>query len=220
MINTNGNPGKIRLYRYIGIIVAVAVMTGCASRAGYATKLLYQSDDFDGADFSHRTILLLPVTLENGFDTTGMLSPSRQAQWLLKRRPDLKFVFRNHFESTYYSAHDKAALNSFYGALFEGDVLAAQTSDSVWAHMKADYLLVTSIKNSATIRDFERNIKKTLRCETELWDIENTEVVWRISTVGNILNGTEGDAEFIWGALQEAYNSIPAFRPALNEENW
>ncbi|MBD3322450.1 MAG: hypothetical protein GF350_15215 [Chitinivibrionales bacterium] len=207
-------------YPFIGIACMVFAQTGCSSHAAYRSTLLYQSDDFDGGDFAHNTVMILPVIYENGFDTSANRSPTIQAEWLMKQRPDLSFTFKEKFESRYRSAYGFSGLNQFYRALYNGDVVAAQTSDSIWTAMEADFLLVTAIKSGAIIKDFDRNTKKRIRCETELWDIQNSEVVWRAATVGSSVNGTNSTGDFILGALFETYKSIPAFKPAMNEKNW
>jgi hypothetical protein len=199
---------------------------GCApyARRGavvrYTAKLLYANDAFNGASFSGQSLLVLPGLTGKGPVAIRAFSPRQMGSSLQKLRKDLHLSYGEAFEQAYKKSHDERSLFNFYASLFNGDVIAIQTSDSVWKTIDAAYVLVVRLKYAAVIRGFDGNSHKRLSMEVELWDVKVSETVWRLEVQGFDDAGTNTDDHFIGNALCEAFLRMPGYVPSNNESDW
>jgi hypothetical protein len=164
--------------------------------------------------------MVLPVLTRNGHDTASFFSPRQQIEILKKVRDDLHYSTSEDFEKKYLSSHDSLSLSRFYQSLYKGEVVKAQTSDSLWKAMDASYMLFVCIRHAVTIRSFDANSRRNLRLDAELWDVASGETVWRVEVTGIDKNNGTTDARFIRGGLHEAFGKLPGYVPANNENNW
>ncbi|HAJ80759.1 MAG TPA: hypothetical protein DCO75_13430 [Fibrobacteres bacterium] len=211
---------------FVVIIMAFCLSIGCApllmrnDSTRYSTKLLYVNDKFTGASLSGQSVLILPVLTEKGPDTFSIFSPYSIGGLLSKNRNDLRLVLWKDFENKYLSYHDFHSLDDFYSALFRGNILYAQTSDSIWQAIDAHYMLVIRVRYAALIKGFYEDLRRRLSMEVELWDTRAPEAVWRAEVSGFGHNDKTGDDKFIEGALLDAFSLIPGYMPVNNETDW
>jgi hypothetical protein len=213
--------------RCVAFLSVMALVLDCApyalrqtSPAQYTAKVAYCEEHFNGASLTGQSLLVLPVLTRTGRDTASYFSPQRQIEMLQKVRDDLHFFTSDAFEKKYQSMHDSLSLARFYQSLYKGEVIEAQTSDSIWKAMDASYVAFVRIRYAVTIRGFDGNFRKNLHLDAELWDVAAGETVWRVEVTGiNTSNGTT-DARFLKGGLYEAFSKLPGYLPANNENNW
>jgi len=95
-----------------------------------------------------------------------------------------------------------------------------QTADSLWKTIKSSYFMAIRLDNGMVVKDFDRNIRKRLRIEGELWDKNAMEVVWRMSVAG-ISSGTAlPDNVFLSKAIQQLFIALPGSIPNYEEGEW
>ena len=216
----------MRLSLQVFFLAATVIVGGCSpySRRGdrirFTAKVLYTSDMFAGASLSGKTVVVPPALAASGPAASGPFSPERLAALLREARSDLRLSFGDAFEKRYCSSHDELSLSRFYASFFKGDVIAVQTSDSVWKAMEADYLLAVCVKFAAAIRSFDGNTRRRMRLEAELWDARAGEAVWRaeVDALDDVMKTPED--RFVTAALRKAFSLIPGGGPASDESDW
>jgi hypothetical protein len=210
------------------VIIVSGAVFGCmsslslAGAARYTVTLHYSSDRLSGKAFAGQSILILPVLTRDGPDTARFPSPSAIARFLQENRHDLQFVYPAAFEKKYRlttSGRDTAAMDRFYRSLYNGEMMAVQTSDSIWKAVDAAYLLSLRVTYAAAIRGFDGTVSKRLTMEAELWEVAASEAVWRSEVVG-VERNAGPDNRFILGAIKKVLGAIPGFLPATNEKDW
>ena len=213
--------------KYIIFFPALALVLDCnpyVSRqtgpAQYTVKIAYCEQHFNGASLTGQTILVLPVLTRTGHDTASYFSPQQQIEILQKVRNDLHYSTSYDFEKKYLSAHDPLSLSRFYQSLYNGEVVKAQTSDSIWKAMDAAYMMFVGIQYAATIRSFDGNSRRNLHLDVELWNVASGEAVWRVEVIGIDKSIGTTDTRFLNGSLYEAFSKLPGYLPANNENNW
>jgi hypothetical protein len=214
----------LRFVLFFPALELLLVCTPYVSRqtgpAQYTVKIAYCEQHFNGASLTGQTVLVLPVLTRTGHDTGSYFSPRRQIEILQKVRNDLHYSTSYDFEKKYLSAHDSLSLYHFYQSLYKGEVVKAQTSDSIWKAMDAAYMMFVGIKYAATIRSFDGNSRRNLHVDVELWDVASGETVWRVEVIGIDKSIGTTDTRFIKGSLYEAFSKLPGYLPANNENNW
>ncbi len=213
--------------RFGALLIAV-FLCSCAffvrqpERSDYRATVLYSDQRLKGASFTGQSLLVLPVLTKNGPDTVGYISPRRQSQLLRKARGDLNVIYREDVEKKYCSirGRDKASLDRFYASLYKGEMVAVQTSDSVWQAVNAAYLFAVRIRYAAIIRGFDGNAHRRLALEAEVWNVAAAEAVWRVEVTGFDERPSSSDGRFVEEAVREALKNIPGFLPAKGEEDW
>jgi hypothetical protein len=205
----------------------LALLPGCApyiarqaDAVHFTAKIAYCEEHFTGASLTGQTVLVLPILTRSGPDTGSYCSPRQQIEILQKVRNDLHIIMSGDFEKKYLSMHDELSLERFYQSLYKGEVVRAQTSDSIWKAMDATYMMFVGIQYAATIRSFDGNSQRNLRLDAELWDVAAGQTVWRVDVTGIDKGMATTDARFIKGGLFEAFGKLPGYLPANNENNW
>jgi len=214
----------LRLYC---VFLGACVMTaGCAPyvrldrAARYSAGVLYADRSFTDEAFSGRSLLLLPILTAQGPSASFPLSAQRLGMELQKTRTDLRLQYASEFEKKYLSTHTIPSLSDFYRRLYRCEVLAVETSDSVWKAIDAAYLLVVKLKYAAAIRGFDGNTRKQLCLEAEIWDVNGSEAVWRVEVKG-IDNGMGlSDDQFIMGAFSNIFAKMPGVGRTNSESDW
>ncbi|MFW5775192.1 MAG: hypothetical protein ACOCW2_02785 [Chitinivibrionales bacterium] len=205
----------------IGILVITIFFLQCASRIDpFRTEVLFHNARLDREQLSGQSILFLPAINDSSFDSSGVLCADSQAFLLTRLRSDLRGCTREKFERSYMDEHAREGLEGFYGDLIGNDILALQTSDTVWSHMACRYLLTLRVAYGARVRTFEGALLRSARIEAELWDIDSSEVVWWAETRGTERDARTPDSQFLKEAMLHLYKQLPAYRPALNEKHW
>jgi hypothetical protein len=192
----------------------------CSPVPAVTIKLLHQDPSFGPEQLSGQTILILPLLTKTGFDTTQFLLPQHQGSWLTRRRSDLEPVYRDKFEAAYKAAHDSVSLVKFYRALYKGNMIPLHNADSIWKAMPAAYLLAMYLRSGMEVRNLYGRTHRSVSLEAELWQIDSTEVVWRLSATESTADATMSDAAFIWNAITHIYAQFPEYRPSINETKW
>jgi hypothetical protein len=212
-----------------GVVLSSGLFCGCTfyvrhiEPARYTVKILYSNEQLSGAALSGQSVLLLPILTRDGPDTTHFPTPREQSCMVGKVRDDLRFIFPQTFEKRYRDSEagrDSGSLDRFFGNLYNGNVMAIQTSDSIWKAVDADFLIVVRIKYAATIRGFDGNASRRLIMEIELWNVAAIEAALRIEVIGFENRPGVTDVQFVMGALKEAYGALPGYLPANNETDW
>lgn len=213
--------------RISAVVIISQALCGCMSSLyhGVATRytvtLQYSSDRLNGNALTGQSLLILPVLTRSGPDTARFPSPSSIAGFLQENHDDLQFVYPEEFEKKYRSTsgHDATAMDRFYRSLFNREMLAVQTSDSIWKAVDAHYLLSLRVTYAAVVRGFDGMVNKRITMEAELWEVAASEAVWRSEVVG-VERGAGADRTFILGAVRKVLGAIPGFLPANNEKDW
>ncbi len=196
-------------------------LSGCASRTdSFRTELLYRHVSLNREQFSNQSILILPSIMDSSFVSSGILSTDSLRKLLSSVRTDMRPCPREEFERACLQKFEKRTLNGFYTDIVHGDILALQTSDSVWSHMPCKYLLTLRVAYGARVRTFEKKLMRSVRVEAELWDTENIEVVWRAETRGAERDAKTDDSQFLREAILHLLGQLPAYKPSSNEKNW
>ena len=205
---------------FIAACLATGSFFQCSPVPAVTIKLLHQDPSFGPEQLSGQTILILPLLGKTGFDTTQFLSPQHQGTWLTRRRSDLEPVYREKYEAAYKAAYDSLSLAKFYRALYKGNMIAVHNADSIWKTMPAAYLLAMYLRSGMEVRNLYGHSRRTVSLEAELWEIDSTEVVWRLSAIESTTDATMSDAAFIWNAITHIYAQFPEYRPSINETKW
>jgi hypothetical protein len=214
-------PTSIAVFSALSVFLnCTAYVTRQTAATQYTTKIAFCEEHFNGVSLSGQTLLVFPVLTRNGNDTASYFSPRQQIKILQRIRNDLHFSTPDVFEQKYLSAHDSLSLARFYQSLYKGEVVEAQTSDSIWKAMDAPYVLFVRVLYAVTIRSFDGNSQRNLHLDAELWDVSSAENVWRVEVTGFDKSKGATDARFLTGGLYEAFGKLPGYLPANNENNW
>lgn len=202
------------------IISALLLLGDCSPRMAGSVQVLYQDRDFNSASFSGQSIIILPLLTKNGLDHTPEISPKRFGEWLASKRSDLRMLQRTAFETEYLKKHDSLSLARFYLALWKDDMLALHSCDSIWKAMNAGCLLTFRLTNGISLKNIENRTRKQATLETELWNIDSTEVIWRVSITRASMSPKKRDTDLVWDAMTALVPLLPIYRPSVNEKNW
>ena len=208
---------------FSGILsIIVTIVTGCAPKTGHwESELLYKKDEIDHNKLTTgNSILLLPVIIEEGFDTTTALSPEVLIKSLLRQQGQIEVFFRKDFEKAYLSNQRRESLDSFYVKLFKNDMLAITTSDSASKYMPCRFVVILRLNKGVRISSFDGIMKRKAVLEGEIWDKKNIEVVWRAQTSGFEMGKRTDDAQFIANGIKEIFKLFQQFIPLKEVENW
>jgi len=208
------------LFGFAGSILLSCVYQNATPVATYTTIVEYQDQAFSGGMLSGQNILVLPILLKNGFDTTTALGANQIGKMLSSRGNDIEVVTKEEFEGRYCVRHDSASLSAFYRNMFKGNSVALATSDSVWKEMKTGYCFSAAITNAITIKDFDGLVKRRMNMETEIWDVDSIEPVFRVSVQASAQSAQMTDVEFIRAALAASFDKLSGAAPGSNERNW
>lgn len=207
---------------FILVILALSALVlfcsppGC----GFTSNNQYSRESFSGRDLGDRTIGMCPFLGIDGTDTSGSLKPFRQLENARKLRRDLKFTSVEEVQNKIIGKLGMESLKTFYDQLSKCDMIALQTSDSVWNAIECDYYLVNRLRSGISIKSFDGASRKRLELETELWDCRTKEPVWR-QTVSGICSGSDiQDTEFLNQAISRMLEEIPKVKPAYDDRNW
>ena len=189
---------------------------------GYTLHQLYTRERFSGKELNGRTIGVLPIINENGPCTTGFLKQQNHFTMMRKIRPDLKLLSADSVEELFRKKWPADSLTAFYTLVFKGDMVSLQTADSLWsaANSGLDYAMVLRLKGASRVVTFNRQTRKRLRIEVELWDTREIEVVWRVVINGVSMSKALPDSQFIMEAIQKAYSALPKLLPSYDNSSW
>lgn len=186
----------------------------------YIATTLYQERSFAGTSLSNEKVLMLPLFTRTGPDTTHKLSPDALGRLLRSKRGDVEPVGPEDFEAHCKASYGKEVLKDLYKHMYESNVVAVQTSDSLWKKMKTGFCSVTRVTHGLRIRGLEGSLTRKMVLETELWNVDSAEAVWRVQVLCTARGEAPSDADLVLAALQTAFEKIPAFAPENNERNW
>ena len=215
------------MVRIACVFFAAALLTiGCAPalrsdrRASYAVSVVYTNRTFTNDEFAGQSILVLPVLTDHGPSASASMSAQSQTALLRNIRNDLQVIPPEIFEKTYLSTNSRQSLAGFYRDLFGGNVIAAETSDSVWKAISAAYLFTVKLRYAAAVRGFDGNTHKHLSMEAELWKVAEAEAVWRAELNGDDKGSGQSDAEFVAGAFSALFFKFPGVSSLDDEKDW
>jgi hypothetical protein len=203
-----------------GILCLAAMVAGCASMAdSFSGKVLYQDVRFGSDQLSDNSLLVFPVIKRQNLDSSGAITEKVLGTWLHDRRNDLEIMYRDNFEHRlleYYPAW----FDTFYVNLLGHNQVALQADTITWSLIDADYALMIFIKEAGRVRDFQRDIKRTIWMEAEIWSVDPVEVVWRVEVKGFERNAKTSDTDFIRRGVEKVYSLFPLYHPSLHEKTW
>ncbi len=196
-------------------------MLYCASRTdSYHTEVLHHNSYLSREQFSNQAILFLPAVNDSILDSSGVLSANSQADLMQTLRSDMTICSWSSFERRFLEVFPPRVLTGFYDNIVGNDILALQNSDSLWLHMKCRYLLTLRVVYGARVRTFEGALMRRVRVETELWDTQRQEIVWRAQTVGKEGDARTTDSRFLKDVILHLFAHLPEYKPSLNETVW
>ena len=208
---------------FSGILsITVTIVTGCAPKTGHwESELLYIKDEISHNKLTTgNSILLFPLIIDEGFDTSAALSPKLLKKSLLSQSGGIEVFFKKDFEKAYLSTQPWELLDSFYVKLFKNDILAITTSDSAWKYMPGLFVVIFRLNKGLRISSFDGIMKKKAVLEGEIWDKKNIEVVWRGQTSGFEMGKKTNDAQFIASGIKEIFKLFPQFISLKEVDNW
>jgi len=206
-------------------VFATPVLLSCAYHPPLIGEIcrastLYQLHSFAGTSLSNETVLVLPILTRNGPDTLAALSAREIGKLLREKRGDVEPVTPGEFEAHCKALFGPELPGNFYKQLYASNVVAVSNSDSVWKQMKTGYCSVTRIAKGLRVRGLEGALTRRMTLETELWNVDSAEAVWRVQ-VECVAKGEHlTDADLVREALRAAFDKIPVFAPENNERNW
>jgi len=170
----------LSMYRKILYCAVIALACfGCAPRVSYSVRTLYTDSRFSERDFRNAVTVLCPLLNAKGAVIAEGLEPENMAAVVQNLRPDLRFAPYSEFENGFPARFDRRELAKFYNAAFEEEILAVKGMDSVWQHIKHQYVLIFSLIDGASIRDTDSSVFKQVSVRGDLWRGDGREVVWR-----------------------------------------
>lgn len=195
---------------------------GCAGPKGtWKGKVLHQTPNLGKDRLAHgRSILVLPLLTEKGFDTTDKIMPAAHESVKKSSDKNIATCLKSDLDSIYSQKYSQSIPKSFYNNLQKNDILAITSADSVWEILPCRYLLTIRVTGGMTIKTFEEKVKKKVSIEGEMWDSDNPGVVWRAEVYGYEIDAGRKDHEFISSGIQHLLTMLPNFLPFSNEENW
>ncbi len=200
----------------------ISLLVSCAGPQGtWKGKILHQDLKLGKDRLAHgRSIMVLPLISEKGFDTTNRIMPS--AHESVKKSSDkaMATCLKSDLDSLYSKKYSSGIPEAFYEKLQKNDILGITASDSVWEILPCRYLLTIRIIGGMTIKSFEEKVKKKVSIEGEMWDSDNPGVVWRAEVYGYEIDSGREDYDFIASGVQHLLMLLPDFLPFSNEENW
>jgi len=187
----------------------------------WKSNVLYQQDNL-GKDrlASGRSIFLLPLIVNEKFDTSSAIMPAAQMDMIKNRDRKMVTCSMAGLDSLYRKEYKKEMDSSFYKSILLGELLKTTANDSVWAVFPCRYLLTVRLISGMTIKTFEQKEKKKVRLEGEMWDSKNPGVVWRSEVYGFEIDAGRSDGDFIASGIKSLFSTLPSFLPVFNEENW
>jgi len=142
-------------------------------------------------------------------DTSGLLHFSEQQKWLRRNRRDLTISAGPAFFPDEPEKDITGLADSFYQALYSGDVLEIKRHEAFFRAIKEDCLLVCRLRGAANIATFGNMRKRRVAIEGELWETDGAEVVWRVTVMAVTGSERDRDESVVNRALQEIYRAIP-----------
>ncbi|MBN1308317.1 MAG: hypothetical protein JXA18_10400 [Chitinispirillaceae bacterium] len=218
-------PGKHELFTLNGAFIVIAAvlgsLTSCTpSPFGFTLSGHYTRDRFSGRDIGGHSIGVCPL-LNAGGPVPGTKLPSTaMIAALRKKRPDLRLQGADDVHAALSSMLPAVALERYYRLLFNGEVVALQSADSLWKAVGADYLLVVRLRYGMDIRTFNHRSRKRIGLEAELWDCAAMETAWRISMLGTCNRAGISDQRFLVEAFGEIAAALPATAPSYDTKSW
>jgi hypothetical protein len=212
----------IQLFFFRWIPVLALLFASCAGpMKQFETIVMYSARGFSGEDLSGHTILQFPLMASSSImERSGHDLLDTTASRIGLIRSDLSLRDIREFESPFVREYGPEALNSFYGLLRDGDVIAAQGADSVWKSIPGRYALSVRLLSGARIRTFGRQQYRSIVLEAELWDIRRAEVVWRGRVNGRDSGRRASDSDFLTACILELYADLPAYHSIPHSESW
>lgn len=202
--------------------ILLLMIINCAGPQGtWKGKILHQDPKLGQDRLAHgRSILVLPLITENGFDTTDKIMPAAHESVKTSSDKKLATCLKTDLDSIFIRKYSKGIPEDFYKKLKDNDILGITTSDSIWEILPCRYLLTIRVTGGMTIKTFEEKVKKKVSLEGEMWDSENPGVVWRAEVYGFEIDAGRKDYDFIASGVQQLLTMLPPFLPFSNEENW
>ena len=208
--------------RILIAFLSILLLLNCAVQQGtWKGKILHQHSDLGKDRLAYgRSVLLLPLILPTGFDTTDKIMPSAHEAVKQSSNRKLATCLKPDLDTLYSQKYNGVLPQNFYEKLFKNNILAITSSDSVWNILPCRYLLTVRVIGGMTIKTFEKKVKKKVSLEAEMWDSKNPGVVWRAQVYGYEINGDRVDYAFISSGVNQLLSMLPTFLPFNNEENW
>ncbi len=205
-----------------GVWCVFCMLLTCASQSGeWQGKLLYSNKQLAVTDrATGRDVVVLPLIIDNRFDTGQSLAPERFTKALIHDQGAVRVLFRKDFEEKLILKYGREHLDSFYMALIKNDILALNALDTVWNGIPGRYLLTIRVTTGVRINSFDDIVKRKADLEAELWDSKKIEIIWRGQSSGYEMDPEVSDAAFIMKGIQTLFMLLPEFIPVREEDNW
>lgn len=210
------------LLKNFSLLFFIFMIINCAGPQGTWKGQILHQDNLLGKDrLAHgRSILVLPLITDDGFDTTDKIMPSAHESVKSSSDKEMATCLKSDLDSLYIKKFNNGIPKEFYKNLFDNDILSITASDSVWEMLPCRYLLTVRLTGGMTIKTFENKIKKKVSLEGEMWDSDNPGVVWRAEVYGYEIDSGRKDHAFIASGVNHLLTLLPSFLPFSNEENW
>ena len=170
---------------------------------------------------SGKKILLLPVLMKKGFDTSSLSDPLSLIKWAKREREDIVLINGNYMPKEYLRRYGSDSLKRLCDDLYSGNVLEIQTNDSLFGLIKEQLMMVTRFKGGSRIKSLDNNIVIRLSIEMELWDIGKAETIWRVAVTGTSVDSSIVDRDFFVNARKEGLKALPRVHgKAVVDLNW
>lgn len=183
---------------------------------GFTSKHLYTRNNFDGSELNEKSIGICPLLGKDLHDSVRFLSSDSQFLVLKNTRPDLYLISVKETEKQFLNILSHDSLMYFYNKLQQSGIISLQTDNVLWDAIKTDYYLVIRMINASSITTFNKNVRKRLNLEAELWNCKEREVVWRTGMRGIGLSKDISDKYFIMEAIKKLLLEIPVLLPSNN----
>jgi len=207
--------------RFAGGVLFALSLGGCAPALdSFTGKVLYQDTRLTPEEFSGNSVMVFPLIKRGAFDTTGAITAQALGQWLRQSHEDLEIYFKEDFEREMRRYYPQW-IDTFYLNLLNHNFIAMQADTVGWYMIASNYILAIYVKDGGRIKDFHRNIKRTVWMEAEIWSVEPPSVVWRVEVKGFERNAQTSDADFIRRGVQKIFSLLPPYHPSPpKEEVW
>jgi hypothetical protein len=191
----------------------------------YCTSSLYEfsvrhdftRSGFTGQHLDNRVIGCCPLLTAKGPVYGKKLQFSEIIENIKGDRPELTFIDADKFHALLSHQMTEEDRNKFYQMLYTEEIVALQTSDSLWKAVTTDFVLVFRLRQGMDIHTFNQMTRKKVTLEAELWEPATMETVWRTKIYGTCSNRGVSDQKFLSAALRKGVTALPNVAPSYND---
>ena len=208
--------------KIICIFVSLFAFLCGVPKTFWKTKILFQRE----VDRSNRcaegesTVSFFIINKNKLLDSTFKHYELLISEQLRSIRPHAVVLDRKEFERQFLNFGSKNLLLQLYASLESNNMVAMATNDSIWKPIRASYFLLFRIVDGIAIRSFEGSIKRSITIETELWDVKNREVLWRVSADGTSFNTLIREEGLMQQAVSEVFKTDGISIPEKMDQHW